>query len=450
MLGYSSAHERRIMPTIIGLIFFLASIYFFFQKNDSLFALVIISSIFHASSVIATEEHGVEPYYLVAAVFVLQSMYRGRIFRRDSGSFKGRRWMLLFAVVAISSAMILPAVFAGIPVYDPYVGIDDGLFFRPPLHLGLANFTQSVYLLLDVLVVLGAAQNLVRAPSSRKAYMFTFYFLAGTVILQFICSVIGIAFPYALLQTHGGYNVQEVQAGDWSSRFPGTFTESSGAGLVLATFTAGFLAERLKFGKSLFPALIGLFSIFLVRATGSLAAIGLIVVLLLIAHPIWRFPFYINLLMLRRCALLIGMAALALVIVVLSPLRDSLTSATAGKQEGASFVNRTASDVYALELLIKTKGLGVGMGSNRPSSLLTSLLSTVGVIGFAAFLLAYFKLLANASQENAWLRWAGFALFLDIAFSDPDFTAPWIWVFLAFAVQAGRLQDLKTPILARP
>jgi hypothetical protein len=96
-----------------------------------------------------------------------------------------------------------------------------------------------------------------------------------------------------------------------------------------------------------------------------------------------------------------------------------------------------------MELFSVTKGIGVGMGSNRPSSLITSLLSTVGLAGFAVFLLAYSGLLANSTRENSWLRWVGCALFLDMALGGPDYTMPWVWVILAFAVQMGRLSDDK-------
>jgi hypothetical protein len=107
------------MPTVIGLLFFGASLFFFFQKDDSLFALVIVSSIFAASSVVAAKQHGVQPYYAVATLFVLQSIVRGRIGWKASASFKGKSWMILFAVIGVLSAFILPIVFAGTLVYDP-------------------------------------------------------------------------------------------------------------------------------------------------------------------------------------------------------------------------------------------------------------------------------------------------------------------------------------------
>lgn len=199
-------------------------------------------------------------------------------------------------------------------------------------------------------------------------------------------------------------------------------------------------------------ALVALFAVFLVRSSGSLVALVVVFLLLLMAHPILRFPFHLRRTMLKRSALLLSLAAAAVFLAIASPLGESLSVATLGKQDSSSYINRTASDLYALELVLRTKGLGVGMGSNRPSSLLASLLSTVGVLGCVGFLVAYARLLMNAVRSASWLRWAGIALFLDMAVSGPDYTAPWIWVVLAMAVhfkaapqQSSVLRALQTP-----
>ena len=431
------------MPTPIGVLFLIASVYFFFQKNDKLFALVIFSALFHAASVIGLKEAGIEPYYVVGALFALQGVVRGKTGLNLSNSFKGKWWMILFGVIAILSAFTLPFVFAGVPVYEQHVGIDDGLLYRPPLHFANSNMTHSLALLLDILVVLGAAEHFRGKSSAKASYRFTFYFLAGIVFVQFVCSLIGLQFPYSFFQNHAAFGMQSVETGDLGSRFPGTFTESSGAGEVLTGFTVGFLAEYLKFGRSLVPALVGLAMIFLVRSTGALVTIALVLMLLVSSQPIFRWPFHINVSRLKRIWLFVAIGCVVVAAVILSPLRDSLVAMTLEKGETGSFVNRLSADIYAFQLLVRTKGIGVGMGSNRPSSLITSLLSTVGVLGLIVFLLAYFKLLSNSSRNYPELWWAGLALFLNMATSAPDYDAPWHWVFLAFVVQAGRISSSK-------
>jgi hypothetical protein len=236
--------------------------------------------------------------------------------------------------------------------------------------------------------------------------------------------------------------MQVVETGDLSSRYSGTFTESSEAGHVLACFTAGFLAQRIKFGRSLFPGLIGLAAILLVRSSGTLAAIAIVLFFIVLWHPIFRFPFHVNLVQLKRVIILAVVGGAIVAAVIFSPLRDSLIEMTIRKQESGSFVNRIASDVYALHLFVETNGIGVGMGSNRPSSLLTSLLSTVGVLGLVVFLFMYFKLLSNAASKHSELQWAGLAYFLCLASSGPDYDTAWIWVFLAFTVLVSHQQRL--------
>ena len=60
-------------------------------------------------------------------------------------------------VVGICSAVLLPLLFSGIPVYDPRLGIDAGFLYRPPLQLTLGNFAQAALLTINILVVIAAA-----------------------------------------------------------------------------------------------------------------------------------------------------------------------------------------------------------------------------------------------------------------------------------------------------
>jgi hypothetical protein len=425
------------MPTVIGVLFLAASLYCFVQNDDKLFALVIFSTLFQSSSVVALSAAGVEPYYLVGALFVLQGILTGKSGINTSNSFKGKWWMILFTVIAISSAFILPLVFAGVPVYEQHIGLDDGFFVRPPLHFTNANLTHSLSLLLGVLVVLGAAERFRSGTFARKSYRFTFYFLAGTIIVQFLCSVFRIEFPYSLLQNHAGRSMQIVETGNLGSRFSGTFTESAAAGQVLTGFTVGFFAEYLKAGRSLAASLVGLAVIFLVRSSGAMAALTLALFLLLMTQPMFRFPYYVKVANARRVGLLVAIAVVLVTTAILSPLRDSLIDMTLNKHETDSFVSRLAADAYSLDLFVLTRGIGVGMGSNRPSSLIPSLLSTVGAVGFVAFLITFYKLMSNLRPSHSWLRWAGLGYFFSLVTSGPDYEAPWVWVLLAYVVYIG-------------
>ena len=86
---------------------------------------------------------GVQPYYVVALLVVLRAFLDRK--RRFDGapSFNGRSALLVFALIGVGSALVLPVVFAGVPVYSPSLGLEEGFALRPPLSLSQSNFTQA-------------------------------------------------------------------------------------------------------------------------------------------------------------------------------------------------------------------------------------------------------------------------------------------------------------------
>src|SRR3546814_20786278 len=64
-----------------------------------------------------------------------------------------------------------------------------------------------------------------------------------------------------------------------------------------------------------------------------------------------------------------------------------LTAAVYEKQETSSYVQRSGVDRMALNITVETGGLGLGLGSHKPNSLLMTLLSTTGVLGTDPFML---------------------------------------------------------------
>jgi hypothetical protein len=82
-----------------------------------------------------------------------------------------------------------------------------------------------------------------------------------------------------------------------------------------------------------------------------------------------------------------------------------------------------------------THWIGVGLGSNRASSLITSLLSNVGIAGVLCFTVFLWRLFRNLATEHAWLVWAAFALLLNMFIGLPDVTMPLLWIPILIAVQ---------------
>jgi hypothetical protein len=437
------------MPTITGIIFFCCGAYCFLYKEDRLFGLLIIASTFEAASAINFGKRGIQPYYVVAAFTIARGLVNWLLGVRFNRKMPQRKWLLIFGVIAVASAFVLPVVFAGVPIYDVKIGIDDGLFIRPPLQFGLYNVTQAVYLALHIATAFALFSIKFSAEKIRKAYLLAFYIEVFFVFAESLCQLARIEFPLWLVLNNPGYSLWENSMESYGTRVPGTFSEPSIAGAFLVLYCVGFLAQYLAQKGQSIRLIVSLVASGMVASSSSLLTLSLAPIALLVRYSPFRFPWYINLKQTKRIAWVLFLLVVPpiLVLAFFSGYREVLTNVTVSKGESGSFISRTAADLYSLQLLLRTYGLGVGLGSNRSSGLLTTLISNVGFGGILAFLVFYFKLFANLPEEYTWLRWAGFALLLNMCLGVSDITIPIVWCPLLLATQFGAERKAVPPQL---
>lgn len=433
------------MPTVIGVFFLVAALICFWRNDESLFALVIFSSIFQGASMTSTGSLGLQPYYLMALLFAVQTAW---IYGTQSGpeAFKGRIPLLVFGAIASISAFTLPFVFAGIPIYDKSIGIDDGLLYRPPLRFSMSNVSQTAFLIVNILFVLSAGRRICKSDLPIRAFRFTFYFLVGVILSQVLFSALGLQFPDKLFLNNPGYLFQDTHEGGLSLRAPGTFSESSFAGAVLSMYCAAFLADFVKNGIGIIRVLLAIIALFLVRSTSSFFTVPLILILLVLWNPVISSRGFIRTTNLRRLAILLMSVGISVAFVLFSSIGEKAILNVAEKGNSSSFINRVAADAYALQVLSLSKSLGVGLGSNRPSSLIASLLSNTGIAGCLAFLAMYVFIVNNCGVRLSWLRWAALALFLDMSLGIPDIGFAVLWVVLALVVHMQTVN--RVPIVS--
>lgn len=418
------------MPTVIGLIFLALGIYCLVNKEDWLLGFLIFSGLFQASSVINFGSFGIQPFYFASCLFLYSQAKKKRFWKHDV-DFSGKRVLAVFGGLGLFSALAYPFIFAGIPVYSPKIGIDDGFLYHPPLQFSVGNLAQAAYLVVELVTVWFAA-SAIKNDKTRTFYDYCFKFLVGLIFLQFACLQLGISFPYAMLQNNPGYSMAEVGL-DPAARVIGTFSEPSGVGLVLAIFYAGYFFEFFSGAGSAFKVIVAAISIGLVRSSSALATMLLTTVLILISYPVYRFPWSIRGSRLWKLSLVLAVA----VLIAFSPLNATLREYTTEKNESVSYIHRTAADLFSLQLAANTHWIGVGLGSNRPSSLLTSLLSNVGMLGLILFLVLVVQIARNPKGMDVWIRWALFAAIFDSMLGGPDITQPWIWIVLTLATHYG-------------
>ncbi len=109
------------------------------------------------------------------------------------------------------------------------------------------------------------------------------------------------------------------------------------------------------------------------------------------------------------------------------------------KSESMSFSSRTTADIHALKLFIESYGLGVGLGSNRPSSLVPYLLSQCGIIGTVAFFYFIFSILKFTYDTLKRTQYFGYFFLLPTILiaqliAYPDITNPTLWQFIYIAI----------------
>lgn len=425
------------MPTIFGVIFFCFGAYCFLRKEEWLLGLLIIASVFEASSALNIAERGIQLHYVIAAFIIARALLNGVLGLQSNSSMPQGKWLLVFGVVAIVSTIAWPVVFAGTPIYDPKIGIDDGLFIRPPLKFGLANVAQAIFVAWHIATAYAVLHIRSSAQTTRKIYMFAFYLALLFIFAQSFCSLTGLPYPDSVFRNNPGYGITDMDLVIHGIRCPGTFTEPSIAGAFIAMYCVGFLADYLAGKGGAFKVILSLVAIGLIASSGALLALAICLFALAIRFSPFRFPWFIKIRQAKRIAWIsfLFVAPVVLALLVSSGYRDVLMGLTVSKGESGSFINRTASDLYGLELFVQTYGLGLGLGSNRASSLLTTLLSCVGLLGTLAFGLFYFKLFAGLSEEYTWLKWAAYAMLLNMCIDISDVTIPILWVPILLAVQ---------------
>jgi hypothetical protein len=425
------------MPTVIGVVFFICAAYCFLFREDSLLGLLLIATTFEAASAINIGERGIQPYYVIAMFIIARALANQMLGTRTARTLQESNWLLIFGAIAIASAFVLPVVFAGIPIYDPKIGIDEGLFIRPPLTLNLNNVAQAGYLACHIATAFALLSIKFSPTKTRRAFLWAFYIEVFFVSAESFCQLAGIQFPLSLILNNPGYALWTNAQEGYGTRNPGTFTEPSLAGAFLLLYCVGFLTQYLARNGKAIRVIISIVASGMVASSTSLFTLCLAPFVILVRYSPFRFPWYINLRQTKRIVWILFLLVTPLMLVLLfsAGYREILTVLTVSKGESGSFINRTAADLYSLQLLLQTHGLGVGLGSNRSSSLLATLLSNVGVAGTLAFGVFCFRLFVKLPEDYSWYKWAAFAFFVNIGIGVADITMPMLWCFIFLAIQ---------------
>ncbi len=351
-------------------------------------------SVFQAAAVVVVRfggryPVGLQPVFFAAPLAILAWLFSRRPERWYSRSLvRICVPVYLFTVFAVASAVVFPRVFRGLPVQSPREGL--GAIHLVPLHLSLTNLSLAAYLVCCVFFFHVVVEETAASPDGSAGRRLIGWTLAGICVAAVVGFYEVLAFQNGLRYPHRFFNSNPAYAQLYSAavagqaRLTGTFTEASvaawyfGAATVFCIWQALFARRRGWYLTGL--VCVGLALVLTEASTAYLILIGIALVLPLRLIWLRRLTANMTAALMAAGAALLGLAAWALRDA--GHVRRLLDDLLFRKWRSASYFQRAFSNRVAWHAFLATRGLGVGWGSLRASSLGATLAGTVGIIGF--------------------------------------------------------------------
>lgn len=402
--------------------------------------IVAAAAVAPATAAVAVGTVGVPLFYFACLLFILDAAFRRR---REIAMSKAQRLafglLSAFTVYAAIISTIGPLAFSGVAVFDPSRSVDSQYAQQAVLGFKSTNVVQLIYLTVTFLFVLSARR--VRFP--RAAIEFSLWLGIGLAALK---GIAGGAWPTSFFQNMPGLVYPATDRNSGSFPEPsvlGGFAVVSLAYFASMMFTGG-TGER--FFRGAFGVIVASYVIF--GAESGTAQLAVVVLAGLAGLVIAYRVRLRNVIPVRNFLTGLVVAVVGLTVLVSSGL--ALLSSIGEKGATDSFVYRNNADVRSMSLILETFGLGVGLGSNRPSSLIVMLLSSVGFIGSVLFLLAIASALVAVSHIDRAAAWGLAAAVIAGAVGIPDLTVPILWLIFAYSTTRELpAQPLGDPLRTR-
>lgn len=428
---------------------------------------LIISSVLQAMAFINLGDNPIIVYYFFALLFIVRGLI-DLCLERDTilwapGQNTPLLYLSLFVFYSSFGAFIFPNVFAGMLVYSPKLGIDDQVNNMTRLVFESFNLNQVAQLLVNVLMI----GIIWLKPMTPTLFIRAILIAWGIVIFfalwQWLANMTGIYFPEAYLYTVEGWSLGNDQLIGSFARVNGSFVEPSSLATYLCGMYGFFLIWWVK-DSNWRILLCLLLTIFVMLITvSSTAYLSLFLILAAVLWGLGVAPLFKSGSIDKSVGMIFLAVILSIFLLVMlwlgsEQVRELINVVLLQKSDGDSFVVRFDADIESMQILWRTYGLGVGLGSNRPSSFLLFLLSNVGVLGFLFFTLFIISLAHSALKNTAqsdepvlhnWVSaavWGLCSMLLAKTIAQPDlsFSSLWIWIFLLASMASFQPHPIST------
>lgn len=360
-----------------------------FSNPRFLYYLFVFSIPFSASAVfnVSSITYGLQiPYFFAIVWMISRSLpfVLGKPLVINKKSLLVLLPVILIVMVAFTS-LIMPMVLPnGILVHAP----EDWSYGLSPLGLNRTHFTQFAYLLFVVLVTIFTAMEIKDTDTLKKSIRI---FVAGAIfscfwgIFQLATYKLGVSYPAFLFNNSIGL----PHVVGFSKRVNSVATEPSIFAYYLASVfplvLVSFLKKNPIFNQGLDFAILMLLLVvmLLTISTTAFLVLGATLILAVLyslrsmsAKSLFKL-FAGSIFVLVLAFLLLKMGLLDLEIIKLNTINKLQTGSGQERYFGFS---------QSIKLFWKEPVLGVGWGSNRSFDLLSTLLSSTGILGLLSFL----------------------------------------------------------------
>ena len=374
---------------------------------------VLFFSLFGGGAAFILGGANIQPTYL-ALVFLLAHLLLS-MFNRSSHANLGLKtngYLAFFCIYGAYTAFVLPKIFFK-QMEVPPVSINNAfIYYTAPLAPSSQNLTTALYLVATLVASICAGAATLDPKSRRTlvqwavimAWIHIGFGVFGVIVTKIgqghILSFFRNAHYAELTETTGGF-----------LRITGVFPEPSAYGdyavqwfaLMVELWLRGVNARWT--GRTAAALLV-----MLAACTSSSAYFGLGAYLFVVGVRWALAPNGLR----TRNLVIIGFAGLtamfvAAALIALSPdiataVSHIIQNATARKLQSQSGVQRLFWVKAGFQAFIVSRGLGVGAGSFRCSSLIVSILGSTGVIGTVAFLAHVIKILRPLRAQTYRLK----------------------------------------------
>ncbi|CAI0794665.1 hypothetical protein [Serratia proteamaculans] len=415
--------------TLFGIVWCSLALLFIFFPPKYLYVLMLTSCVFQAASVFSFGSLWITPFFFTQILFLLKMspyvLANGISINISKVSFI----FIMLVIFSIFITMTAPSLFSGTRVVSSAFSFEVNYATNgKPLRFSMSNISQICLFIINVTTLLVIYRFAPKIINFNQLYLS--YYLSITIfaLFSFWWLVSKDTLPVDFLYSNGGYSITALA----ESRLASTYSEPSSAGAFIASSLAPLLFVRRKFGV----IVLGVGMLFLLTLNRSSTAILTAVTSFLL--------FFI----LRGTNSQRVLVSLCLLIILSSIIfiifGDTLISLYDNKMSSDSGMIRSWSNYLSLSSLYDSYFLGLGLGSNRASSLLLTILTNVGVIGFILFAAVIHFLMKplfkNRHEPNALFFLTLFLGFiLGAFFSVPDISSPSLWMFLIYVSSASSL-----------